>query len=240
MKASILLLCFGALPVAPTFSFAAEPSAPQTAEPALTSVLVDPESPEVAEIRAHGERAINRVGYSLVTEVSSAIAKEGIERAVEMCHLKALPLTGEIISGMPRITAVKRTSLRVRNPANAPDAAEQLVLDRVQKDVTSGDDPPKVLVQRIDLPGGKREWRVYRPVGVLQQCAECHGPSEKQSAALRETLQTRYPNDKATGYAVGEWRGLIRVTVADPPPPTPPKAPVSPATKTKQLPSKKA
>ena len=47
---------------------------------------------------------------------------------MEVCHLKALPLTGEIIAGMPRSTAVKRTSLKLRNPANAPDEYEQRAL----------------------------------------------------------------------------------------------------------------
>jgi hypothetical protein len=203
----------------------------QTAPAEKTAVFVDAESPEVSEIRAHGDRAITRVGYSLVTEVTSAVAKDGPEAAVEVCHLKALPLTGEIIAGMPRIFAVKRTSLKLRNPANAPDPAEVLALEVYRKKIAADLDPPKMLLQRLDQPGEKPEWRLYRPVVVMQQCLACHGPAENQSPALRETLRKRYPTDDANGYRAGEWRGLIRVSVAEPAPPPPPTPKAAPARK---------
>lgn len=206
--------------VIPCSAFAADtPAAP----PSPVAEFLDADAPEAAEVRGLGERAINRLAVTLVNEVAVAVSKSGAEKAVDVCHLKALPLTGEIVSGMPRITAVKRTSLRLRNPANAPDAAEQLALDRVKKDMESGT-LPKVLVQRVDLPAGKREWRVYRPIGIAPQCVTCHGPRESLSAELQARLAKTYPADNALGYSVGQWRGLIRVTVSDPPPPPPPPA----------------
>jgi hypothetical protein len=191
--------------------------------PAPAAEFIDADSPEAAEVRGLGERAINRLAVTLVNEVAVAVARTGAEKAVDVCHLKALPLTGEIVAGMPRITAVKRTSLRLRNPANAPDAAEQLALDRVQKDLESGT-LPKVLVQRVDLALGRREWRVYRPIGILPQCVTCHGPRESLSPELQARIAKTYPEDNALGYSVGQWRGLIRVTVSDPPPPPPAQA----------------
>ena len=189
----------------------------------VTTSFIDPDSADVREIREIGERAINRIGVTLINEVTVAVAKHGAEKAVDVCHLKALPLTGEIISGVPRVTAVKRTSLRLRNPANRPDAAEVVALARVEKDIGSGV-LPKLLIQKIESPGQKPEWRVYRPVGVAQQCVTCHGPRESLAPELQARLAKRYPDDQATGYAVGQWRGLIRVTVAEAPPPAPAKA----------------
>lgn len=198
--------------------------------PPLAAEFVDPEAAENVEVRDIGERAINRLGLTLVNEVSVAVAKGGAEKAIDVCHLRALPLTGEILAGLPRITGVKRTSLKLRNPANAPDAAEQLALERVEKDLQNGK-LPKVLVQRIDRPGGKPEWRVYRPVGVAPQCVTCHGPRESLSPELLARLTERYPQDQATGYATGQWRGLIRVSVGDAPPPPAKAAPKAPASK---------
>jgi hypothetical protein len=204
---------------------------PAAASPALSASFVDPEAPENREVREIGERAINRLGVTLVNEVAVAVSKSGAEKALDVCHLKALPLTGEIVSGMPRITAVKRTSLKVRNPANAPDAADQLALEKVDKDIQSGT-LPKVLLQRVDRPGAKPEWRVYRPVGMAQQCVTCHGPTESLTPELRARLGELYPKDQATGYAAGQWRGLLRVSVSDTPPPPPPApAKTAPATK---------
>ncbi|MBI5689816.1 MAG: DUF3365 domain-containing protein [Verrucomicrobia bacterium] len=189
----------------------------------ITARFVDPEAPENLEIRNLGDRAINRLAVTLVNEVSVAVSKGGAEKAIDVCHLKALPLTGEILSGMPRITAIKRTSLKLRNPANSPDPAEQLALRKVESDMEKGL-PPKLMVQQIDLPGGKSEWRVYRPVGILPQCVACHGPKENMSPELQARLKEHYPDDQATGYAAGQFRGLIRVTIGDAPPAPPPGA----------------
>lgn len=198
--------------------------------PAFSATFVDPDAPENTEVRDLGERAINRLGVTLVNEVAVAVAKRGAENAIDVCHLKALPLTGEILSGMPRITGVKRTSLRLRNPANAPDDAEKLALTRVEKDMENGK-LPKVLVQRVERAGAKTEWRVYRPVGIAPQCVTCHGPRESLEPGLLARLAERYPKDEATGYAAGQWRGLIRVSVGDALPPPAKAPPASPASK---------
>ncbi|MBL9207411.1 MAG: DUF3365 domain-containing protein [Opitutaceae bacterium] len=190
-----------------------------------TAVFVNPNAPEHVEIRDIGEKAINRVAMTLVNEVNAAVAKNGADKAIDFCHLKALPMTGQIITGMPRITAVKRTSLRLRNPANAPDAHEKVALARVEHDIEDGN-PPRLLMQRIDRPGKKPEWRLYRPMAVAPQCLTCHGPSESLSPELRARLAERYPDDKALNYTAGQWRGLIRVSISDTPP-----SPAAPAPK---------
>jgi len=211
------------LPFGVALALAALAPVPAADTPTVSAAFVDPDSPAHTEIREVGERAINRLGMTLMNEVTVAVAKSGATKAVDVCHLKALPLTGEIVSGMPRITGVKRTSLKLRNPANAPDDAEKLALAQVEKELAAGR-LPKVLVQRIDLPEGKPEWRVYRPVGIAPQCVTCHGPRESLEAGLAARLAEKYPDDQATGYAAGQWRGLIRVSVGDAPPPLPAKA----------------
>ena len=146
---------------------------------------------------------------------------EAAEAAVLVCQTQALPLTAEKLADQPTLVSVKRTSLRLRNPANAPDAAERLALDHVAKLVAAGQPPPPVLVQRIQPSGtAKPEWRVYRPIATKAECLVCHGDPATQSPALRAALQTRYPTDAATGYAADQWRGLFRVTIAPAPAPS--------------------
>jgi mono/diheme cytochrome c family protein len=191
------------------------------------AVFVEPATPETKEILGAGEYAINRLATTMVGELRTALAKGGPEDAIGTCHLKALPMTGGRITGLPRIKAFKLTSLLLRSTANAPDAADQLALDRVDRALNAGDAPPKLLLQRIDAPGAAPAWRVYRPLGIATQCLVCHGDTAEQSPALRAKLDALYPADKATGYTPGAWRGLIRVTVdtAPPPPPAPKPAP---------------
>lgn len=227
------------LPLLAVLVAATAASAAAPAPTAVTATFVDADAPEHAEIRNLGEHAINRLGYTLSNEVAVAVSKKGPEKAIEVCHLKALPLTGEIIAGMPRITAVKRTSLKLRNPANAPDEAEKQALERVEKGIEKGV-LPKVLVQRIDRPEAKPEWRVYRPIGVAPQCVTCHGSRESMPAELSARLSELYPKDQASGYVAGQWRGLISVTVGDaPPPPPPPPPPAAKSTTTGKAAKKK-
>ncbi|MSU69762.1 MAG: DUF3365 domain-containing protein [Opitutaceae bacterium] len=179
--------------------------------------FVNDETPEAAEVHRLGEDAINRLVVALVREVTSALTKVGPEGAVDICHLKALPMTNGTVAGLPRITAVKRTSFKIRKPANAPNAAEQLVLDFIKRQLDNGDAPSRLLVQRVEPASAAPEWRVYKPLAATAKCLACHGDPAGQSSELRAKLSALYPADQATGYNVGEWCGLIRVTVADAP-----------------------
>jgi hypothetical protein len=206
---TILRRCAVLAALSPAFAVAAQSPAPLRAE------FVDPAKPEVAAIRQAGEAAVAAVGKKLVTALNTALAAGGPEAAVLVCQTQALPLTAEKLADQPTLVSVKRTSLRLRNPANAPDAAERLALDHVAKLVAAGQPPPPVLVQRIQPSGtAAPEWRVYRPIATKAECLVCHGDPATQSPALRTALQTRYPTDAALGYAADQWRGLFRVTIA--------------------------
>lgn len=183
----------------------------------VSARFIDPRSPEARPFADPGERAIDRLAYTMVTEISSSVARDGAASAIASAHLKGLPMTGGFVAGMPRILAFKLTSLKLRNPANAADGAEQLALKKVQDDLDAGT-PPNLLVQRVELPDGTREWRVYKPLALLRQCVACHGRGQDMTPELKTTLEQRFPDDQAAGYRTGEWRGLIRVTVAEPTP----------------------
>ncbi len=212
---SALRRCALRAALTPAFAVAAQSPVPLRAE------FVDPAKPEVAAIRQAGEAAVAAVGKKLVTALNTALAAGGPEAAVLVCQTQALPLTAETLADQPTLVSVKRTSLRLRNPANTPDAAERVALDHVAKLVAAGQPPPPVLVQRIQTAGtAAPEWRVYRPIATKAECLVCHGDTATQSPALRTALQTRYPADAATGYAADQWRGLFRVTIAPAPAPS--------------------
>ncbi len=204
--------------LAAALAVASAPAAePTSAAPRV--VFVAPDDPTAAEIRVVGERALAWAAGSIAAEAGSSIASHSLADALAICHLKGVPARGAPLPAHPRITALKRTSLKLRNPANAPDPAEQLALARVAAELAAGRPLPAVLVQRLGQPEAAPEWRVYRPVTVTARCAACHGPADGQSIDLRAALSRLYPADAAVGYAPGEWRGLVRVTVSPPPAP---------------------
>jgi hypothetical protein len=178
--------------------------------------FVDPADPAVAEIRMIGERALDHCGTALILEVRRVLTTNSAPLAIGKLHLKDYKLPAAQ-PGKPAVTAVRRTSLQVRNPANAPDAPDLAALEMIQGQLERGDEVSKVLVQRVTLPGQQPEWRVYRPMVTLKQCLDCHGPPATLAPGVADTLKVFYPADQALNFRTGSWRGLIRASISDAP-----------------------
>lgn len=193
------------------------PSSFRAADAAVSShSFVDPDDASVAAIRQLGERAIDQSGHALIAEVRRVLTNTSPALAVGVLHLKDYKLPPPT-PGKPAVTALRRTSLRVRNPANSPDAADLAALETIQRQLEHGDDVSKVLVQRVSLPGVPAEWRVYRPLVTLKQCMDCHGADNLLAPGVADTLKVFYPTDAAVNYKAGQWRGLIRASIVEPP-----------------------
>jgi len=144
---------------------------------------------------------------TLSGRLQAAIQEEGVVGAMEFCNVEALPLTARVEEEQG--LDVKRTSLRLRNPENAPDEAEAAALAWFADRIRAEGAAPDFHVQR--LPDGA--YRYYQPLATGALCLQCHGTSDALAPGVPEALQALYPEDEATGYAEGEWRGLLRVTV---------------------------
>jgi len=100
-----------------------------------------------------------------------------------------------------QITGVKlrRTALKYRNPKNKPDTADRMVMDTF---VSTNKFEPLV----VDL--GK-QYRVYKPLVTKQSCLLCHGARNDISPELVKMIDRTYPKDKATGFELGKFRGVV-------------------------------
>ena len=100
-----------------------------------------------------------------------------------------------------QITGVKlrRTALKYRNPKNKPDTADRMVMDTF---VSSKKLEPLV----VDIGS---QYRVYKPLPTKQSCLLCHGARNDISPELVKMIDRTYPKDKATGFALGEFRGVM-------------------------------
>ena len=196
--------------------FAAENPPANPDKPIIT--WVDSADPTVADITKVCDKNIERVGGLLIAEVNRVLAKNSAGAAVDILHLRNYT-PPKPVEGQPLVTAIKRTSLRVRNPANAPDEGDQLALTLISDRMNEGLSPPDILVQRIEPRGLPVEWRVYKPIGVATRCLTCHGDKEQIPLEVQAVLELRYPQDQATGYTSNQWRGVIRISLEKPAPP---------------------
>lgn len=154
-----------------------------------------------------GSEAARELGAKLINRLQAKLAEEGPAGAVEFCSVEGLPLTAEVSREIG--FDVKRTSSRIRNPANSPDSLERAALDHFEERAGPGDSLPSAFVQRT--PAG--DYRHYQPLRVQPFCLQCHGSPEELGAGVAEILEERYPEDVAMGYSAGDFRGLIRVSV---------------------------
>jgi hypothetical protein len=177
--------------------------------------FVDRNDPAVDTIATTGFDEITRVGGLMVNQVNQSLVNDDIGSAVAAMHLKNLELP-KPVAGKPAITAIKRTSLMLRDPQNAPDAADAAALEKIHQQLMDGEKPDTMIVQRVDRPGKPVEWRVYRPIATSKSCLVCHGDPEKFRPEVKAALDHLYPLDKAVDYQSQEFRGVIRVSLAEP------------------------
>lgn len=100
---------------------------------------------------------------------------------------------------------VAQLSRRYRNPAHAPDAAAERVLQRME------DDGGLMAVWARETVEGAPGSRYYRRITVEPACLACHGAKERRPAFVKEG----YPRDRAHGFEPGDLRGVYSVFVPD-------------------------
>ena len=109
---------------------------------------------------------------------------------------------------------VRRVSAKVRNPADTPDAYEREVLGAWQVEKEAGRLAPTTEHQEIATEGGQHYLRYMKPIFIAGPvCLECHGDPTKLAPGVAEALKDLYPNDRATGYSLGDLRGAISVSI---------------------------
>lgn len=154
------------------------------------------------------ERLLER----LKGELTAAVKERGFGEAIEICNIEALPLTDSVRAEFPEIVALKRTSLKFRNHQNAPDTLEEAVLKKFASVEQKGQPLPEYLVEKAEL-NGKTEYRYYKPLKTAALCLNCHGDPANFDPNVAQKIKIYYPEDRATGYQLDQFRGVIRVSV---------------------------
>jgi hypothetical protein len=140
--------------------------------------------------------------------VMSTMAEQGAVAAIEVCSGVAQDRTAAH-SGDGVL--VRRVANRLRNPLNAPDPSEARELDRWEAQV--GENRSASEVVRLVRDEDGRTLHYLRPITIAPPCLACHGAPEEIVPEVRTILHDRYPEDAATGYAVGDLRGAVSVRV---------------------------
>lgn len=155
--------------------------------------------------------AANALGRDLQGLLLSQMERGGPLSAVAFCADSAQMRTARHAR---EGVHVRRVSLKVRNPANTPDAVERAALGTLASRHASGHLPAEL----VEVRGGGNDRRLHylRPIIVQEKCLSCHGDPTQIDPAVQRVLTARYPTDAAVGYRAGDLRGAISVRVPAP------------------------
>lgn len=152
---------------------------------------------------AYARSLIGKFGPALKQELMQGMSAGGAVNAVDVCSEKApnIANTIDVQAGW----TIGRTSLKLRNPKNAPDAWEQKMLAKLESDKASG--TPVAELEVSETVDG--EFRYLKAIGTEAMCLTCHGSDLPTD--LTAALDAKYPKDAARGYGVGDIRGAFTI-----------------------------
>jgi sulfite reductase alpha subunit-like flavoprotein len=150
------------------------------------------------------------IAQATVKELGSNLMKHmkegGPQQAIPFCNASANPLTEEIAKKYN--VSIKRTSHKIRNDDNKPNEAEETILKQYFASISNNEELKPIVSKDEE---GKVHF--YAPIKLEAKCLACHGTiGQEVSIRTDSILKVLYPNDKATGFKVGDLRGIVNIT----------------------------
>ncbi len=134
---------------------------------------------------------------ALSSKLQSALQEGGVANAVSYCNVAALPLIDSLSKAHK--VRIKRTSLKYRNPMDAPTETEIEVLNTFANQLQNGEAPSPLV----------KSYNFYAPIIIAPPCLKCHGKTgETLAESDYKHILKAYPEDKAIGYLPGDLRGM--------------------------------
>ena len=141
-------------------------------------------------------------------EMEKALQSGGPINAIHFCNENAQKLTQEVAA--KHGVDVSRTSLRIRNPKNQPDAWETAVLKTFDERRAAGEAAKDLEHYEVVDANSSKTFRYMKAIPLFGPCYNCHGAVKP---ALKSEITRLYPDDQATGFEVGDVRGAFTVQI---------------------------
>lgn len=158
-----------------------------------------------ASLDAEALSIAKRFGGTLKPNLKEALQTGGPIKAIDVCSVQAPKIAREL--SLETGWQIKRVSLKPRNNKTAiPDEWEGKILRKFNERLARGESPEKMA--HGEIVGGR--YRFMKAQEVEAVCLICHG--ETLAPAVQDALNLHYPDDKGTGYKLGEIRGAFSLS----------------------------
>jgi hypothetical protein len=156
------------------------------------------------QFESEAKKLSNDLKSSLLKNLTEKISKDGVENAIEFCHLNVKPIAKNAADKRTANFEFGRTSHKIRNTDNKPK--EWMLSYLKQFEGKTKFDASKDTIIHLD----ENKKRIYlEPLFMEAKCLFCHGENVDQK--IINKIKQIYPDDKATGFKLGEFRGFIWV-----------------------------
>jgi hypothetical protein len=172
-------------------------------------VAGDDADPRVESAVVEARVAAQELAAQLKGLLQEELARGGFDGAIAVCAEVAQEKTAEYRETFKN--DIRRVSLRRRNPANEPDDYERAVLESFDR--LPADARPKAEHWEVVTDDGQESLRYLKPLVTGALCLTCHGDRASMAPAVTEALDEHYPDDRATGFDVGDVRGAITIRI---------------------------
>ncbi|MDP2168945.1 MAG: DUF3365 domain-containing protein [Rhodocyclaceae bacterium] len=174
---------------------------------ACLSALALPAYANEAQLLEEARTIPQKMQPKLLEVLQGEILKTGHVGAIAVCRDKA-PQMAKALSEQTG-WAIRRVSLKNRNPKAVPDTWEQAVLHDFERRLAAGEDPMKIDKGELVSIDGQKVYRYMKALPTQDLCLDCHGKTSSLAPGVEAMLKELYPDDKATGYGGKQIRGAI-------------------------------
>ncbi|SHE88987.1 Protein of unknown function [Fodinibius roseus] len=149
-----------------------------------------------------GQEISGAAFQTLSRNLQQAVKEGGVKNALEFCNVRAMPLTDSLAAHYG--IKLRRASHQPRNPVNRADSLEMETIKEYIRKIEQGGELKPVTYARGNTI------TYHAPIRIPGQlCLNCHGsPGTDIAQSDLKTIQELYPEDEATGFEMGELRGI--------------------------------
>ena len=150
-----------------------------------------------------GDSIVQLTFDTLRSALQQSMKERGVAGAIEYCNINAYAITSQYAK---KDIVIRRTAEKYRNPGNAPDSIERIVFAQYTSFLKNKQPLENVVLKT----SGNIHY--FKPIILQPMCTNCHGiaGSDVQPAVVKE-IKRRYPADMATGFSVGDLRGMWHI-----------------------------
>jgi Tfp pilus assembly protein FimT len=173
---------------------------------ALCTLLLSPNlyaETNSATLETQAAERVTEFATTLKSALGAAIKQGGLVEGINVCKMQAPAISDSLSTDG---WTVARKSTKNRNPNNKPDDWEAEKIAQLVDMIRNSES-----IDNVTFSTNKDgQFRFAKAIKVAPVCLNCHG--QTIAPEVKQVLSEHYPHDLATGYRLGDLRGIFSIT----------------------------